>query len=66
MLPTKTATVARQLNVNYQTLFGHIRRGKISPLPAKDSSGDFIWSPSDIERARVALATDRRRKAVEE
>jgi hypothetical protein len=40
---------------------GALRSGKLSP-PAKDVSGDFAWSPEDIERAREALARDGRRK----
>jgi hypothetical protein len=40
-----------------------LRSDKLSPPPQKDSSGDFLWFPEDIERARAALLIDRRRKA---
>jgi hypothetical protein len=35
-------------------------RWEYIPAPAKDSSGDYVWLPEDVERARHALA-DRRR-----
>lgn len=42
-------------------LAGAIRNGKLSPAPPKTASGDYIWTDSDIARARAALAVDRRR-----
>jgi hypothetical protein len=47
--------------VTYMNLYNLIRNGKIPP-PERDSSGDFIWSDADIERARKALALRKRRK----
>jgi hypothetical protein len=51
----KTAAVARQLGKPYWRLWYLISSGKI-PAPARDDSGDYIWSAQDIERARQALA----------
>jgi DNA-binding transcriptional MerR regulator len=60
-MPTKTRKVAALLGVPEFRLHYAIRNGKIPP-PAKDSSGDYCWSPDDIERARLALRTDRRER----
>jgi hypothetical protein len=60
----KTPTVARQLGVPYWRVIGLIRWGVIDP-PAKDSSGDYVWLPADVERARRALG-DSARPAPEE
>jgi hypothetical protein len=57
--PRKTPAAARELGVSSDTLCGLIRRGKLDPLPTKDSSGDYIWSESDLDRARAALAARR-------
>jgi hypothetical protein len=51
----KTPAAARYLNTSYHRLIGLLRFGKIQP-PPKDSSGDYCWSPEDLERARQALA----------
>ena len=60
----KSRTVAAQLGVTYWTLFNLLRNRQIDP-PAKDDSGDFIWMPDDVERARRAIQARRdRRKAV--
>ncbi|HKB39263.1 MAG TPA: hypothetical protein VKD72_22685 [Gemmataceae bacterium] len=58
-LPLKTIQVVRKLAVSYGRVMDLIRHGRIPP-PQKDVSGDYIWSPEDVERARVALATARR------
>jgi predicted site-specific integrase-resolvase len=58
----KTAGVAKHLGVSYAKLFELMRRGRLIP-PAKDSSGDYIWSDEDIRRAGDALASTRARKA---
>jgi hypothetical protein len=57
----KTPELCRLLGVPYGRLANHIRNGKIVPLPAKDSSGDYVWTAEDIRRARKALALDLRR-----
>jgi hypothetical protein len=57
----KTTFAARQLGIPYWRLFDLIRSGLI-PAPEKDSSGDYIWTADDVERARDALATRQRRK----
>jgi hypothetical protein len=51
----KTAGAALELNVTYYTLFNLLRHRKMEP-PARDSSGDYIWTRSDLSRARKALA----------
>jgi hypothetical protein len=38
-----------------------IRFAKIDP-PGRDTSGDYLWFPEDLERARQALATNRQRR----
>jgi len=65
-MPRKTLDVVAELAADgctYWKLVSALRSGKIVPLPARDCSGDFIWSDEDIERVRVALRTDLRRKA---
>jgi len=61
----KTMDVVTELadeGCTYWRLVSAMRGGKITPLPARDCSGDFIWSDEDLERARAALQTDLRRK----
>jgi hypothetical protein len=50
----KTGEVVRQLETTLHKIIGLLRYNKITP-PAKDSSGDFCWSPEDIAAARKAL-----------
>jgi hypothetical protein len=52
---------ARELGWSITRLRSLIANGKIEP-PEKDSSGDYVWSDDDLERARQAAAIDRRRK----
>jgi hypothetical protein len=63
----KSRVVSNMLGVPYYTLFGLITRGRMA-APAKDSSGDFVWTDADVERARAALAArhQRRRAATAE
>ena len=51
----KTTQVSRSLDIPYHRLINLIRYDLINP-PTKDYSGDFLWSESDVEAARVALA----------
>ena len=60
LLPLKTPVAARVLGVTYHILRGLIRFDKLEPLPQRDSTGDFVWFPEDLERARVLLASRRR------
>jgi hypothetical protein len=55
MLFLKTPAAADKLGVSYHRLIGLLRFRKIEP-PARDSSGDFVWSDADLERVRKALA----------
>jgi hypothetical protein len=50
----KTAEVVRQLETTLHKIIGLLRYNKITP-PAKDSSGDYCWTPQDIAAARQAL-----------
>jgi hypothetical protein len=38
-----------------------MRYGKLEP-PQRDTSGDFIWTDADLERARKALSLPRGRR----
>jgi hypothetical protein len=62
-MPRKTPAAARELGVTVYRLHSLIRGGKLPP-PQKDTSGDFIWTDADVDRARRALTLDRRRHAV--
>ena len=53
-MPLKTPEAARELGTTYHRLIGLIRFDKI-PRPAKDSSGDYLWTSADLGRARRAL-----------
>jgi hypothetical protein len=61
-VPVKTPIAARTLGLRYHQLIGLLRYGHIDP-PGKDSSGDYVWTEADIERARQALAARQRRTA---
>lgn len=50
-----TPEAAKQLGVTYWTLISAMRCERVTP-PQKDRSGNFIWSPADIARARKALS----------
>ena len=52
----KTPAVADLLGVGYYRLIGLLRSRRLAP-PQKDSSGDYIWTPEDVERARQVFAT---------
>jgi hypothetical protein len=54
----KTAAVSRELGTTYHRLFGLIRYGKLPP-PARDSSGDYVWTRREVERARRMLGAGR-------
>ena len=51
----KSPAAARELHITYSTLCNLIRHGHLSP-PEKDGSGDFVWCPQDLQRARQVLA----------
>jgi hypothetical protein len=59
----KSPAAADALGVTYHRLIGLIRFRKISP-PERDSSGDFVWGKSDLERARKALAGRKRKRVL--
>jgi hypothetical protein len=60
-LPVKTRDVAGRLGRDAKFLDSLLRSGRM-PLPAKDSSGQFVWSEEDIANAIAAMKVDRRRK----
>lgn len=57
----KTRQAAEVLGTNTAALRAAIERGKIA-APAKDCSGDYVWTVADIATAMAALSVDRRRK----
>jgi hypothetical protein len=63
MLFRKTAIACRELGISYHRLINLVRFAKIEP-PERDSSGHFLWSDRDLERARRALKEMGERKAV--
>jgi hypothetical protein len=63
-LPLKTPAAARALGTTYHRLMGLIRFDKLNPAPQRDSSGHYVWSPEDMERARAALLVDFRRRPI--
>jgi hypothetical protein len=60
-MPLTTREAARTLGISYAKLWSLIRTDRLS-APPKNSSGDYLWQPADLERARVALQIDRRRR----
>jgi hypothetical protein len=59
--PIKTPVAAQRLNVPYYRLISLLRLRKIAP-PTKDSSGDYLWTQNDLEAARRALSSSRRKE----
>jgi hypothetical protein len=57
----KSRAVADSLGVSYYRLFELLRSKRLAP-PRKDSSGDYVWTQDDVQRARLALK-GRHRKA---
>jgi hypothetical protein len=52
----KTPAVADEIGVSYVRLYNLLRYRKIDP-PARDTSGDFVWSPKDVDAAQKAIQT---------
>jgi hypothetical protein len=59
----KTPRAAKTLGISYWNLHNMLRAGQVT-RPQKDESGDYIWTPEDLERARQEITSRRRRKAV--
>jgi hypothetical protein len=57
----KTPIAARELGIPYHTLIGLLRYNKMAP-PDRDSSGDYVWTEKDMERARKVLAAMHQRR----
>jgi hypothetical protein len=55
----KTRQLCESLNISHDAIMNALRRRKIQP-PQKDCSGDYVWSPAEVEAARLALSVDRR------
>jgi hypothetical protein len=51
---------ARTLGVTYHQLIGLLRFNKMPP-PSRDTSGDYLWTADDLERARQTLRSARYR-----
>jgi len=60
-MPVKTRTAARQLGCAYFQLIYLINIDRLEP-PNKDESGDYVWMPEDIDRARTALTEWREKR----
>ncbi len=58
--PIYSGEAARQLKCHYSTLFALVRDGRVRPCPKRDSTGRYLWTAEDIERARVVLDARRR------
>jgi hypothetical protein len=58
----KSGAAAELLGIPYYTLIELMRAKRLAP-PAKDSSGQFVWTEADIERARQAVAELQARRA---
>ena len=54
----KSRDVADHLGISYYALFELLRGRHLTP-PEKDSSGDYVWTEEDVERARQALVSRR-------
>lgn len=51
----KSPRAARELDITLHQLRGLLRyRDMVAPQ--KDESGDYVWTPEDLDRARQALA----------
>lgn len=59
IIPKKSSAVADELGVTYVTLYNLMRYQKLKP-PQRDTSGDFVWLPADVEAARLAVEKWRR------
>lgn len=62
----KTCEVVELLGVKGPRLRDAIQNQRIAPPPGKDPSGHFVWTDADIERARIAISTDLRRRSSRE
>jgi hypothetical protein len=49
-------------DIPFFRLTGSMCNGKTNPLPGKGVSGDNVWRPEDVGRARQALTRDGRRE----
>lgn len=59
----KTPVAAQELGITYAQLIGLMRYGHLSP-PKRDTSGDYIWTDADLERARESLCHLRKKPEV--
>jgi hypothetical protein len=55
MTVLKTPAIADTLGIPYWRVNQLIRSREFRP-PMKDSSGDYVWLPEDVERLKKALA----------
>jgi hypothetical protein len=59
----KTPIAAAELGLSYWELMGMLRSRRIAQ-PNRDSSGHFVWTDSDLDRVRQALAAKTRPQGV--
>jgi hypothetical protein len=50
----KSPLAAKELGISYHRLMSLLRYDKV-PRPAKDSSGDYVWTEDDLAAARCVL-----------
>jgi hypothetical protein len=54
----RTMEMCRLLGCAYRDIINLFYNNKLVP-PRKDAYGLYVWTPEDVERARVALANGR-------
>jgi hypothetical protein len=59
----KSPIAADELGITYHQLMDLLRYRKMTP-PARDTSGHFVWTNADLDRARKALDAMRRPEKV--
>jgi hypothetical protein len=57
----KTREAVKVLGTTYWTIISLIRSNRV-PAPEKDISGDYIWTPKDLQLARNALENRKKGK----
>jgi hypothetical protein len=58
----KTPRAAREVGIKYFRLIALMRTGRLEP-PARDDSGDYVWTEADMKRLRAVLASQAKKPA---
>jgi hypothetical protein len=56
----KTCQLLNALHITHNQLVGAFRAGRLKK-PQKAVTGDFVWSPAEVEAARAWFTRDRRK-----